>query len=127
MECPKDIIPLAEFMLEAANRELKKDVKGFDRETQKRLKAYPLPENIQRRLLHNYIRFQPQELSDYIRQSVKRNVQPLKVWMEWLDIGDWMRLATNLSLSRAELLQQIVDYLYVHLYGRFPPCKKEQI
>lgn len=26
-----------------------------------------------------------------------------------------------------ELLQQIVDYLYVHLYGRFSPCKKEQI
>lgn len=34
-ECPEDILPLADFMLEAANRELKKDVKGFDRETQK--------------------------------------------------------------------------------------------
>lgn len=45
-ECPEDIIPLAEFMLKAANRELKKDVKGFDRETQKRLKAYPWPGNI---------------------------------------------------------------------------------
>lgn len=45
-ECPEDIMPLAEFMLEAANRELKKDVKGFDRETQKRLKAYPWPGNI---------------------------------------------------------------------------------
>lgn len=45
-ECPEDIIPLAEFMLEAANRELKKEVKGFDRETQKRLKAYPWPGNI---------------------------------------------------------------------------------
>ena len=45
-ECPEDIIPLAEFMLEAANRELKKDVKGFDRETLKRLKAYPWPGNI---------------------------------------------------------------------------------
>lgn len=45
-ECPEDIIPLAEFMLKAANRELKKDVKGFDRETRKRLKAYPWPGNI---------------------------------------------------------------------------------
>lgn len=70
-----------------------------------------LPENIRKRLLLNYIRFQPQELSDYIRQSVERNVQPLKAWMEWLDISDWMRLATNLSLSRAELLQQMMDYL----------------
>lgn len=45
-ECPEDIIPLAEFMLDIANRELGKDVKGFDRETQKRLKAYPWPRNI---------------------------------------------------------------------------------
>lgn len=45
-ECPEDIMPLAEFMLEAANRELKKKVKGFDRETQKKLKAYPWPGNI---------------------------------------------------------------------------------
>ena len=29
-ECPEDIIPLAEFMLEIANRELNKTVKGFD-------------------------------------------------------------------------------------------------
>lgn len=40
-ECSEDIIPLAEFMLDLANRELGKNVKGFDRETQKRLKAYP--------------------------------------------------------------------------------------
>jgi len=45
-ECPEDIIPLAEFMLEMANNELNKEVKGFDRETQKKLKAYPWPGNI---------------------------------------------------------------------------------
>lgn len=79
--------------------------------TIERIMDTALPENIRRRLLQNYIRFQPQELSDYIRQSVERNVLPLNIWMEWLDISDWMRLVTNLSLSRAELLQQIVDYL----------------
>lgn len=45
-ECPEDIIPLAEFMLDAANRELGRDVRGFDREAQKRLRAYPWPGNI---------------------------------------------------------------------------------
>lgn len=70
-----------------------------------------LPENIRRRLLGNYIRFQPKELSDYIRQSVELNALPLDIWLEWLDINDWMRLATNLSLSRAELLRQTIDYL----------------
>ena len=45
-ECPEDIIPLAECMLDTANRELGKDVKGFDRNTQRILKAYPWPGNI---------------------------------------------------------------------------------
>lgn len=45
-ECPEDIVPLAEFMLGIANRELGRDVRGFDREAQKRLKAYPWPGNI---------------------------------------------------------------------------------
>lgn len=45
-ECPEDIIPLGEFMLEAANRELGRDVKGFDREVQESMKAYSWPGNI---------------------------------------------------------------------------------
>lgn len=45
-ECIEDIIPLAEFMLDVANRELGKSVKGFDREVQKRLKSYSWPGNI---------------------------------------------------------------------------------
>ena len=45
-ECPEDITPLAEFMLDIANWELGKDVKGFDRNTQRILKAYPWPGNI---------------------------------------------------------------------------------
>lgn len=45
-ECSEDIILLAEFMLEMVNDELNKEVKGFDRETQKKLKAYPWPGNI---------------------------------------------------------------------------------
>ena len=45
-ECIEDIIPLAEFMLDVANRELGRSVKGFDREVQKRLKSYSWPGNI---------------------------------------------------------------------------------
>lgn len=45
-ECPEDIIPLAEFMLNIANCELNKEVKGFDRETQKKFKSYSWPGNI---------------------------------------------------------------------------------
>ena len=42
-ECIEDIIPLAEFMLDAANQEFSRKVKGFDREVQKRLKSYSWP------------------------------------------------------------------------------------
>ena len=45
-ECIEDIIPLAEFMLVAANQEFSRKVKGFDREVQKRLKSYSWPGNI---------------------------------------------------------------------------------
>ena len=45
-ECLDDIIPLAEFMLDIANQELDKNVKGFDLETQKKFKAYSWPGNI---------------------------------------------------------------------------------
>ena len=70
-----------------------------------------LPESIRKRLLHSYIRFQPKELSDYISRSVEYRLVPLVKWLEWLDISDWMRILTNLSLSRAELLQQIMTWL----------------
>lgn len=70
-----------------------------------------LPENIRRRWLYRYLRSQPKELLDYIRQSVEHNILPLSKWLEWLEIKDWMRLAANLSLSKAELLQQIIDGL----------------
>ena len=45
-ECIEDIIPLEEFMLDAANQEFSRKVKGFDREVQKRLKSYSWPGNI---------------------------------------------------------------------------------
>ena len=45
-ESIEDIIPLAEFMLDAANQEFSRKVKGFDREVQKRLKSYSWPGNI---------------------------------------------------------------------------------
>lgn len=46
VECARDIIPLAEFMLDIANRELNKKVKGFDRKTQLKFRSYSWPGNI---------------------------------------------------------------------------------
>ena len=69
------------------------------------------PKSIRKKLLYWYIRFQPEELLDYVSLSITRNILPLDKWLVLLDSDDWMRLITNLSLSQAELLQQIIDYL----------------
>lgn len=71
-----------------------------------------LPGNIRKRLLHGYIRFQPKALLNYIRQSVVRNTLPLDTWLEWMDAGDWIRLVASLSLSQADLLRQIMEYVW---------------
>lgn len=44
-ECPDDIMPLAGFFLKLANKELERDVKGFDSEVQRIFKKYPWPGN----------------------------------------------------------------------------------
>ena len=45
-ECREDIMPLAEFFRELANKEFGKQVKGFDAEASKRMLAYPWGGNV---------------------------------------------------------------------------------
>ena len=42
----EDILPLAEFFLEISNRELERDIKGFDASARKALQTYPWPGNV---------------------------------------------------------------------------------
>lgn len=62
-------------------------------------------------MLYNHIFFRPKELLDYIRQSVVRNTLHTDKWLEWMNTGEWLRLVASLSLSQAELLQQVMDYI----------------
>ena len=45
-ECREDIMPLADFFRELANKEFGKQVKGFDAEASKRMLAYPWGGNV---------------------------------------------------------------------------------
>ncbi|WP_349875431.1 AAA-type ATPase lid domain-containing protein, partial [Bacteroides cellulosilyticus] len=45
-ECREDILPLAEFFREQGNRELEKDITGFDASARQALLAYPWPGNV---------------------------------------------------------------------------------
>lgn len=79
VECPEDIIPLAEFILKAANQELNKNIRGFDRETQKKLKAYSWPGNIR-------------ELKTVVKRAV------LLAKCDWVTIND-IELLPNKQLK----------------------------
>lgn len=45
-DCQEDIMPLAEFFLEISNRELERDIKGFDVSARKALQTYSWPGNV---------------------------------------------------------------------------------
>ncbi len=70
-----------------------------------------LPESVRKRILYSHILFRPKELLDYIHQSAVRNTLPTDKWLEWMNTGGWLRLVANLSLSQAELLQQVMDHI----------------
>ena len=44
--CQEDMMPLAEFFLEFANKELERNIKGFDASARKALLTYPWPGNV---------------------------------------------------------------------------------
>ena len=81
-----------------------------------------LPESVRKRMLYNHIFFRPKELLAYIRQSVVRNTLHTDKWLEWMSTGEWLRLVASLSLSQAELLQQVMDYILISY-----PVQKEHL
>ncbi len=46
VECPEDIIPLAEFFRERYSKELKRETQGFTGDAKRRMLAYPWPGNV---------------------------------------------------------------------------------
>lgn len=62
-------------------------------------------------LLHLYIGEQPQQLLNFIRSFVVRQIIPVNRWKEWLDDKDWMQLLAGLSVLQAEIVQQVIHYL----------------
>ena len=70
-----------------------------------------LPETMQKRLFHRYLRYQPEKLLAYLREASSRNTLPTDEWLPKTDISDWLYLAASLSLAKAELLRQITDSL----------------
>ena len=70
-----------------------------------------LPEETRKRLFKRYLRLHSEKLLAFIRESVLRNTLPLDKWLDWMDSKDLLYLAESPSLSKVELLRQIIDSL----------------
>lgn len=78
MECPDDILPMADFFRERFSKELKKETKGFSKQAQHFLFAYPWPGNVR-------------ELQNKVKRAVLVSKSPL------LSVED-LGLRSNVSL-----------------------------
>ena len=67
--------------------------------------------SIKENILHKYLFWNPKILLIFIQQSILLGDITIDQWKDWLNIKDWMRLIAGVSLFKAELLQQVMDYL----------------
>lgn len=65
-----------------------------------------LTEAVRKRLLQDFLQMNPEGLLEYIRRTTVQGSMSIGQWIGMLDTGDWMRLASGLSLSATELLRQ---------------------
>lgn len=72
-----------------------------------------LPETIRKRLLQDFLLLHPDKLLEYIHQTTAQGIMSIGQWIGMLDTGDWMRLASGLSLSATELLRQVSGILHL--------------
>lgn len=67
--------------------------------------------SIKQRILRLYILEQPQRFLKFVCSFIIQQIIPINRWKEWLDEKDWLRLLAGISVSQAETLQQVIDYL----------------
>lgn len=70
-----------------------------------------LPEEIRKRLLHNYMHSCPADLLEHIQRLAAQGKSPMNKWTEWANLSEWLQLAASVSLTLEELLRQIIEYL----------------
>ncbi len=62
-------------------------------------------------LLRQYLIWQPIRMLSLVRKLVNEKVLSIDEWASWLDEKDWIRMVAGISLYKAELLEQIIEYL----------------
>ena len=66
---------------------------------------------VKQSLLRQYLIWQPIRMLSLVRKLVNEKVLSIDEWASWLDKKDWIRMVAGISLYKAELLEQIIEYL----------------
>lgn len=64
--------------------------------------------DVKRQVMRKYIIWQPQRIWVFMQHLVGNHTIPAGEWLNWLDEEDLMHLIAGISLSKAELLDQII-------------------
>lgn len=62
-------------------------------------------------ILRKYLIWQPERMLVFIHKLIKEEIILADEWVRWFDEKDWMCMIAGVSLSKAELLEQIMEYL----------------
>ena len=66
---------------------------------------------LKRRILQQHIIRYPQRVFFMVWESIRNNKLHSEDWAKWFDSKDWLRLVGSYSLYKAELLEQVSEYL----------------
>ena len=126
-QCREDILPLAKFFMELANKELERDVQGFDKEAAKALLAHPWPGNVRelRQTVYSAVlmaendtiskdglRIEEPSCTKDTNHTLRNKDREREHIMQALDETDWNREAASqkLGISRTTLFYKMVKF-----------------
>lgn len=75
------------------------------------LKNPDISVDAKRSVIRKYIIWRPDRILVFIRRLIHTQVILVDEWAEWLDEDDWIHMIAGISLSKAELLEQVIVYL----------------
>lgn len=67
--------------------------------------------DLKRRIIQQHLIWHPERVFHLVWESIRNNKLHPEDWAKWIDGKDWVRLVGSYSLYKAELLEQVLEYL----------------
>ncbi len=75
---------------------------------------------IKQSVLHQYLILKPGRMLSLVRELTKEGIVSVEEWTHWFDEKDWARMVAGISLYKAELLEQVIEYLLAKPFVTLP-------